>query len=207
MCSLSPPNLLQSYITPDDNGSNDAFMEQLARAGFDEVLAGIGEHFGLESLSCFYVTYIAVRHCVQAYMHSDSDDTHIFNLILPVHQVEGSDPELVLGADHDVPFHVPYRYERQAGILVGKDGQHGTAPVDYRGTGDMRMVASIYMGDFNKSNVGSYVRDWQDPPYPNYERGQLAKALLTRKHWVRDDPSVNITSALYLSDSDVTDVL
>lgn len=177
------------YITPDDDESNEQYFKALGEAGFDEVLAGIGEFFGLESLSAFYPSFIAVSHCVHSYLHSDSDDPRVFNMIFPILQVNNSDPELVL-ADDKYVVKVPYRYERDAGILVGLDGIHGTAPCDYRGTGEMRVVASIYMGDFRDDNVDEYVDAWEDPPYPRHP--DLRDALTKRIHWKKGDPSVKI---------------
>jgi hypothetical protein len=61
------------YITPDDDESNEQFMHALGRAGWDQVLTGIGKHFDLNSLSCFYPSFIALTHSTYSMMHSDSD--------------------------------------------------------------------------------------------------------------------------------------
>jgi hypothetical protein len=135
-----------------------------------------------------------VNHCVKSYVHSDSDDTNIFNLIFPIVQVPTSQPELILSEDDSFSTYVPYRYERDAAVLLSKDGMHGTAPTDYRDTGQVRIVVSVYMGDFSKDDeqVRRFIDAWEDPPYPNYYPGQLHHALTKRVHWSRDDPSVSV---------------
>jgi hypothetical protein len=186
------------YIAPDDDESTEQFYRVLSDAGFDKVLAGIGEHFGLQSLSAFYPTYIGVSHCVHAAMHSDSDYPGIFNLIFPVVQVNVTHPELVLGEDLPGKLLIPYKYEREAGILVGLNGQHGTSPTDYRGfDGQLRIVASVYMGDFSDESIlQNFVKEWVDPPYPNYFPGQLRHALSTRVHWSKNDPSASLRNTI-----------
>ena len=185
------------YITPDDDASNEQFMVALGEAGFDQVLAGIGHHFDLKRLSCFYASFIAVSHCVYSYMHSDSDYDKVWNLIFPILQMNTTDAEINLGSDVDVdtseyPLVAPYKYETDAGVLLGKDGFHGTAPTDYRGLGGMRLVASVYMGDFDDSFVDSYVEEWNDPPYPR--RNYLRNALMQRSHWKAGDPNLKVGS-------------
>ncbi|KAL3906768.1 MAG: hypothetical protein SGILL_009141, partial [Bacillariaceae sp.] len=187
------------YITTDDDESNEQMFRALARGGFDKVLAGIGKHFNWTQVTCFYPSYIVVNHCVKSNVHSDSDLPNVKNLIFPVLQVPGnSDPELILAEDDSFSTYVPYKYEREHGILLGKDGMHGTAPTDYRddtGGGGVRVVVSVYMADFSKDDedLEQFIKDWvQDPPYPKYYRGQLRHALTKRIHWHRDDPSLSI---------------
>jgi hypothetical protein len=179
-------------------------MVALSNAGFDTVLEGIGKHFNISRLSCFYPSYIAVSHASFSYMHSDSEHENLWNLIFPVHQVENStEPEINLGANNadftsDLTlFNVPYRYEPDHGTLLGWNGMHGTAPTDYRGiNGDgrtqMRLVASVYMGAFDDSFVDEYVENWQDPPYPRREN--LRHALMHRTHWSAADPTKKVGS-------------
>lgn len=153
------------YIATDDDESNEQFFHALASAGFDKVLQGIGEHFGLKQLTCFYPSYIVVSHCVNAFMHADSEADKIWNLILPIIQVKDGHPELVLGEDDPGHLHIPYVYEREHGILVGKGGMHGTAPTDYRdGTTNHshRIVMSVYMGDFSDPAVRKeFIDSWE----------------------------------------------
>jgi len=117
------------------------------------------------------------------------------------------------------PLNVPYKYEPDHAVALGLNGMHGvsikfllfclwltlfpckwytdllviclqTAPGDYRGTGEFRMVASIYMGDFtDEKMLDSYVAEWFDPPYPR--RHNLRDALRWRLHWHADDPKIH----------------
>lgn len=165
------------------------YMHALGEAGFDQVLAGIGNHFGLDKLSCFYASFIAVSHASFTNMHSDSDHDTIWNLLFPTHQVNDTDAEINLGSSVDGLI-VPYKYEPEHATLLGLDGMHGTAPTDYRGVDgrhQMRMVASVYMGDFNSKNVDGYVEEWEEPPYPLREN--LWNALMHRTHWSATDPT------------------
>ena len=58
------------YIATDDDESNEQFFHALSRAGMDKVLQGVGQHFNLTQLTCFYPSYIVVSHCVNAHMVS-----------------------------------------------------------------------------------------------------------------------------------------
>lgn len=58
------------YIATDDDESNEQYFHKLAEGGFDNVLRGIGSHFNLTQLTCFYPSYIVVSHCVNAHMVS-----------------------------------------------------------------------------------------------------------------------------------------
>ena len=113
------------YITPDDEASNMDMLSALGAAGFDRVLQGMGEHFKLDGLVCYYASFIAVQHCTGSYPHSDASesDGKSFNLIFPIMQVNESSPELVLRQDDFGPLIVPYRYESGAAIVLGDDGE------------------------------------------------------------------------------------
>ncbi|KAL7566803.1 hypothetical protein ACA910_019394 [Epithemia clementina (nom. ined.)] len=191
------------YVAVDDDLATKHFFEALHRGQFDTVLQGIGEYFNLTTLTCFYPTYIVVNHCVQSYMHSDSDHPGLFNLLFAIVQHDDGEPELVLGEDPDAfgvsDLHAPYVYERSHAVIVGKDGMHGTAPTDYRdgttGTNTShRVVLSVYMADFtNSKTLRETVQEWADPPYPNYWPGQLEHVLSQRVHWRRSDHTTTKT--------------
>ena len=192
------------YITPDCHESNRQFMEALGDAGFDQVLEAIGREFNLQSLTAYYPSLIAVSHATYAHMHSDSSFPGVFNLIFPVIQVAHSDPELILGTDN-LSLHVPYKYERDHGCLLGMDGMHGTAPCDYRGTGQIRMVFSVYMGEFTKDDIrAGIVDEWRDmnPPYPRIkDRDAYLRANI---HWHASDPTRTLkTPKTDISDDDI----
>lgn len=165
-------------------------MKALGEAGFDLVLESMGPYFGVEKLTCFYPSLIAVSHAMGSNMHSDSDHEKIWNVIFPlVQSVNGTkDSEINLGDSEyfESPLSaVPFRYDTRHAVILGKDGIHGTAPTDYRND-EIRIVASVYMGDFDDSFVDEYVdEDWADPPYP---MDYLRDALMHRIHWSVSDP-------------------
>lgn len=173
-------------------------MDALGEAGFDQVLDGVGRHFNLTRVSCFYPSFVGVSHADFSHMHSDSDHEKIFNLIFPVRQVDSAESEINLGANEKYrkdPFNVPHHYEPDHGTLLGLDGLHGTAPTDYRGvTGPQKflLVASVYFGAFDETFVDRHVEDWQDPPYPLREN--LRDALMYRMHWSATDPTKKLGS-------------
>jgi hypothetical protein len=186
-------------MSPDDDEATRQMHAALHRAGLDEVLRGVGQHFNLTSLTGYFPCFLVVSHCTHAHVHWDTDYPTMFNLILPIHQSAGDDsPELVLADDQQIR-HVPYKYETEAGILLGKDGMHGTAPTDYRngGQGNYRIAMSVSMGDFSKDDdtVHKFLASWQDPPYPNYLPNQLRHSLLERRHWAKHNASVSMGDA------------
>ena len=129
------------YITPDDEKSNRDFLSALGEAGFDQILEGIGDHFGLEGIICYYPSFIAVSHCSGSYPHVDARNTSgkAFNIIFPVLQANESTPELMLGEDHYGPVVIPYRYEPEAAILLGDDGELRLA---FLAVGAFRMLST-----------------------------------------------------------------
>ena len=165
-------------------------MVALGEAGFDHVLQAMGKHFKLDMLSCFYLSLIGVSHASYSYIHSDSNHETVWNVIFPLVQAGNGtqDSELNLGDKEDYETRlsaVPIRYDTRHAVILGQDGFHGTAPTDYRND-EIRIVASIYMGDFKDSFVDEYVSDWEDPPYPVEN---LRDALMHRIHWSATDPT------------------
>ena len=184
------------YISPDDFGSNQMFMQALADAGFDTVLNAVGKRDNLTSITVYYPSFIAVSHCTSALMHNDSEEDGHYNVIFPVMQVNNSRPELIVGDDTN-NLYAPYKYEPDHAVVLGKLGLHGTAPCDYRGTDSMRMVVSVYMldGD-NIATRDKVLEEWRtsDPPYPLIP--DRLKFIERTKHWKRDDASRNLRNPL-----------
>jgi hypothetical protein len=169
------------YMTADDDLSHHQFMTALHEAGYGDVLMALGQKYGHQSLTCYYPSLIAISHCTEAYMHTDSEHFGNYNLIFPIVQANTSTAELVLGNDnHD--YYIPYRYEREHAVVLGKLGLHGSAPCDYRDTKQMRIVISIYMADFmDEQLLDDVVEDWQNPPYPNDDVRR--HIFMTNQHW------------------------
>jgi hypothetical protein len=196
-CRRFPPHWESNmhYCTPDDDEANAQFMNALSSAGFDAVVSGLGSFFNLKSLTLNYPSFIAVSKCSSSFMHSDSNFEGLFNLIFHTnHSVIGSPPELNLGDWSDPSVIVPYGYEKNAGILLGRNGMHGTAPVDYTDSKQMRMVASVYMVDTTiEDTFDGYMDDWVeegDPPYPGFNVRE--NTLRNRIHWRKDEEEFRV---------------
>jgi hypothetical protein len=184
------------YVTPANDDAFDDYLKALGRGGFDSVLKSIGDHFKLDGLMCYYMSFIAVSHCDRGLIHADYEGTggKGFNLIFPLMLVDGSGPELDLRADDDESVRAGYHYRFDEGAIVGDSAYHGTASCDYRdsnqgGTGKMRLVASIYMADANPDNYFVFYDALKTVPYPP-DAEWFRRRMGT--HWKASDPSVQI---------------
>jgi hypothetical protein len=175
------------YFTVDDDISQGHFMKALYEAGYQDIIEAIGLKYNHTSLTCYYPSLIAVSHCTQAFMHTDSDHYGNYNLIFPIVQANVTSAELILGEDNG-EYYVPYRYEREHAVLMGKDGLHGSAPCDYRKLpNQLRIVMSIYMADFtDEAMLDEIHEDWHDPPYPR--KIVRRNMFLQNQHWHRHQP-------------------
>lgn len=59
-------------------------------------------------------------------LHSDAEESQgkAWNMIFPVLQVDDAEPELILGYDHPNSTVLRYKYEPNAGITLGDDGEY-----------------------------------------------------------------------------------
>jgi hypothetical protein len=181
------------YVTPANDDAFDDYLKALGLAGFDSVLKSIGEHFKLDGLLCYYMSFIAVSHCDKGFIHADYEGTggKGFNLIFPLMLVDGSGPELDLRAD-DESVRAGYHYRFDEGNIVGDLAYHGTASCDYRGTGKMRLVASIYMADANPDNYFVFKDGIRSVPYPPDDEADEWFRRRMGTHWKANDPSVRL---------------
>ena len=183
------------YITPDDDKANLDFLTALGEAGFDTVLDGVGDYFELDGLMCYYISFIAVSYCDGSYLHADAEGSNgkNFNMLFPVMQTEDPGPELDIEAD-DGSLVIGYKYEKDHAILLGDDGFHGTAHVDYRDTGKMRLSVSVYMADVNKDNLDKIIWDPEDadPKYPDKDRMEQFFLDRAGDDWKKGDPSKHL---------------
>ena len=193
-----PPHYWKSnmhWISPLDALSHSDYLRALSAAGFDEVLRKIGHHFGLEGLACYHVTFIAVSHSQQGYIHYDMKRTgnRVFNVIIPLILANNTGPELDLqaGTTGDANFPVGrLKYEYDVATLIGDDAYHGTSAVDYRLSKEMRMAATVYIADIQKDNIDSIMADYtQNYPPPRRKDLLLGMAGI---HWKRKDPYVSL---------------
>lgn len=177
--------------------SYNQFLEALLNAGFRDVLKSIGKSFGLNSLSCYFLSLRAASYSGRLHLHSDSDNVGVFNLLFSILQAdprdattrdqrESSYPELIVADDTKKAFY-PYRYERDHALVLHKDGYHGTAPYDLN---DMRMILSAHCGDFSDPDFRrGFVERWEGfrPDYPLEEHRD--EFLRARRIWEKDAPT------------------
>jgi hypothetical protein len=116
------------WISPGDENSQQSYLEALSAAGFDEILAKIGENLGMDGLVAFHVTFIGVSHSTQGYMHYDVTESQrkTFNVIIPLILANDTGPELDLqdsekvdGSDELLVGR--YRYEYDVASMLGDD--------------------------------------------------------------------------------------
>lgn len=154
------------WISPGENSAQQSYLEALSIAGFDDILAGIGETLGMDGLVAFHVTFIGVSYSTKGYMHYDVSETgaKAFNVIIPLILANETGPELDVQeselVDEDEDFLVGrYRYEYNVASMLGDDAYHATSAVDYRMNKEFRMAATIYIADINDDNADSVMNE------------------------------------------------
>ena len=179
------------WISPGDEAAHEDYLRVLSAGGFDNILSSIGNHFGLDGLVAYHVTFIGVSHCSKGYMHHDfrGIDGKAFNIIIPLILANETGPEFDLRQDGDESDDGnlaigSYKYEPNVASMVGDMAKHATAACDYRDTKEMRMAATIYIADVNERNLDALMVDFTQafPPVDNPEY------LLSRagSHWKTD---------------------
>jgi hypothetical protein len=176
------------WLSPADNKSHEHYLQALSIAGFDDMLKGIGEFLGLDTLVVFHVTFIAVSQSTRGYVHTDVSDTGVrtFNVIVPLMKAENSPPELDIQADEVDGRIGRYPYELNVAALMGDDSWHGTSAVDYRVEKDMRLAATVYIAEVTEDNVDSIMNDYTQA-YPPRDPDLLLS--WAGRHWMREDPT------------------
>jgi hypothetical protein len=116
------------WISPGDEESQQSYVEALSAAGFDDILAKIGENLGMDGLVAFHVTFIGVSHSTEGFMHYDVTETgrKAFNIIIPLILANDTGPELDLQDPEKVnddgeELHGRYRYEYDVASMLGDD--------------------------------------------------------------------------------------
>lgn len=182
------------WISPADAASQDDYLKALSAAGFDEVLQGIGRHFGhIEGLVCYHLTFIAVSYCSDGYMHVDSTGTgnKAFNVIIPLMMVEESSPELQIWSDSR-PYSVhSLKYDEYTAVMLGDDAHHRTAACDYRDVSKMRLAATVYLADVTEGNVESILSGYTQK-YPPRDASRLLNQAGV--HWKRGSSTACLPS-------------
>lgn len=176
------------WLSPADETAHDDYLTILSAGGFDKVLESIGAYFNLNGLSAYHLSFIGVSQCERGFIHTDVNDSGVmaFNLIIPLMLVEGESPELEILSDDETMTRF-YQYEYNVASMIGDDALHATASCDYMSKGEMRICATVYVGDITTANVRNLLMSLTQayPPVGN------AKHLLDRAgdHWCKTDVS------------------
>ena len=173
------------WISPGEEHAQQSYLRALSKGKFDHTLEAIGQHLALDGLFVFQLTFIGVSYCTEGYRHQDFDDTKAkaYNLIIPLVLAPGSNPELdVFGTtlnDH-IETYGNYQYQYEEGIMLGDNAKHATSEVDYLESGNMRVMATVYLADISEANVDGIMAAYTQE-YPPLD----ASYLLTQqgKHW------------------------
>jgi SET domain len=186
------------WLSPANWESQQSYIQALGAAGFDEVLASIGEKLSFDSLVAYQVTFIAVSVANKGMMHYDflSTGAKAFNLIMPLILANETGPELDLreyseGVDDNAHLFRSgrYRYEYDVASMIGDEASHGTSAVDYRHGGEFRLAATVYIADMSEANVDA-IKSHITQVYPPLNREFLLDGA--GAHWRRNDPTVKL---------------
>jgi hypothetical protein len=82
------------------------------------------------------------------------------------------------------------RYKYDVASMMGDDAYHGTSAVDYRVQKEMRMAATVYIGDIGTDNIEAILSDYTQH-YPPKEHPEILLGM-AGLHWRRDDPSAKL---------------
>ncbi len=139
------------WFNTADELSHEDGLRALAKGGFDQVLAAIGEKMGLDSLNVDSFGFVAVTNCDRGFVHTDWDgvDGRAFNFLVGIDSPENAGPELIVEGDRKGEIY----YGSNAGILVGDGTRHGTRECDHRAYRGVRITCSIYLSDVTRDNL------------------------------------------------------
>lgn len=176
------------FNTADELSHEDA-LRALAKGGFDEVLKGIGEKFGLDTLNVDSFGFVVVTNCDRGFMHTDWDQTggRAFNFLVGIHSPDDAGPELIVENEHNgVDRKGETYYGTNAGILVGDMALHGTRECDHRAKREVRITASIYLADPTVDNLSTLAGDTTSVFPPMEEVGEEWIWSQRGRHWRKD---------------------
>lgn len=176
------------YFSPADEKTYESVLATLFRGGFGTVVEAIGTHFNLDSLAVQGIGFLGVTHCTDGSIHRDFQKLggKAFNLLLPVHSVEGSGPELTVAGWKSEPSNktaneendddyendddnqefmgttIKYNDTQNIGMLMGDTTWHGTRECDNRPMKDARIMMNIFLVDITEANVEPIAADMID---------------------------------------------
>jgi hypothetical protein len=134
-------------IGPWNRAARTSLFRNFGSGGFDLVLESIGNHFDLESISCFLESCIGVSQAQNSFMHTDvyaTGENKGFNILFPIITVNGSHPELDVQSDNADRV-VAIKYEHDRAVVMSDWGYHRTSTVAYdEQQGQIRVVVGLY---------------------------------------------------------------
>ena len=185
--------------------SHEDSLRALARGGFDAVLQGIGNRFGLETLHVYKLGFIAVTNSQGGYLHTDYKNVggEAFNFLVGIDSPEDGGPELIVETEDKVR-RGEISYGTNAGILVGDGTRHGTKECDHRADRHVRITAFVYLVDLNDDNLDVVAGD--ETIFPSYEERWEWIWAQRGRHWNRNDGSVSLVNDAGRKPFNVSDV-
>ena len=149
-----------------DEAARVSFLRALGTGGFDSLLEGLVNTFGLDSITCFHMSFMGISECDNSFTHADvyAVDGKGFNIIWPLLVVNGSQPELDIVSD-DANIVLSVNYEYDVAYIMGDYGYHKTSPNSYEENGQMRIVLGSYCGQLDDSTAKMFhhIYDGEDP--------------------------------------------
>eukprot|EP00581_Thalassiosira_minuscula_P008869 CAMPEP_0183706800 /NCGR_PEP_ID=MMETSP0737-20130205/3544_1 /TAXON_ID=385413 /ORGANISM="Thalassiosira miniscula, Strain CCMP1093" /LENGTH=514 /DNA_ID=CAMNT_0025934311 /DNA_START=76 /DNA_END=1617 /DNA_ORIENTATION=+ len=179
------------FNTADELSHEDA-IRALSKGGFDEVLKGIGEQFGLDTLHVDSFGFVSVTHCERGFIHTDWEDVdgRAFNFLLGIYSPDDAGPELIVesGDGSGGGKKGETYYGTNAGVLVGDGTRHGTRECDHRAKKEVRITCSIYLADPTEENLDILAGDTTSV-FPPTGDGPGKEWIWTQRgrHWKKDE--------------------
>ncbi|KAL3942615.1 MAG: hypothetical protein SGBAC_003216 [Bacillariaceae sp.] len=180
------------WMSPFGEKAHLDYLQELGSAGFDDVLKSIGEHFDIEGLAIYHVSFIGISYCSDGLIHRDISGSggKVFNIIIPLILADKTGPELVISPNNEAGPVGRLRLRNNVGIMFGDDAFHGTAGTDYRAYREMRLAATVYIGDSNEENIGNIIKHYEQH-YPPAE-SKSSNLEIFGTHWQKGDSGVKL---------------
>ncbi|CAJ1945599.1 unnamed protein product [Cylindrotheca closterium] len=180
------------WMSPFNEKAHLDYLQELGMAGFDDVLQSIGEYFGMDRLAVYHMSFIGVSYCSDDFIHRDISGSggKVFNVIIPLILADETGPELGIAANTEGGPIGRLRLQKNVGIMLGDDAFHGTAAVDYRAFREMRLAATVYIGESNEENIDNIMKHYAQ--HYAQSGNQSIHQKTARTHWKKGDPGVRL---------------
>ena len=83
-----------------------------------------------------------------------------------------------------------YKYGLGVASMVGDGCIHATSAIDYRGSNEMRMAATVYIADVRPNNVERIMSHYTQRYPPEGDTEFVLR--LAASHWKRNDDSIQL---------------